>query len=156
LPEDLDQEFDPEASAALNGDLASAAEAEDEETATESLTNTIQEASVTTVSKAFSVTVLKFPSRATFFSRSFGKLCVNAATSGDITFVVKCVTSFSVSVVYLVYAGQAELARTCVASFTRIIVVEECGPAVVIIIQTFISITVRLLAPAQRVVVFGA
>ena len=95
------------------------------------------------------------PSKATQFSNSFAQLCINAAQTQDTTFVLKSVASFSLSLVFLVSTGQQEVAKTCASAFTSYIIsAGGCDQFVVVLIQSFIQITVSIASNTQ-VVLFG-
>jgi len=121
----------------------------------DALDSALSSANVVTVSKGFSRAVASNPSSASALSESFAQLCIRAAKSGDVTFVKKSVSSFSLSLVFLVINGNTSLARTCASSFTSFIVSSGgCSEFVVVIIQTFIHITVNLTTKTS-VTIFG-
>jgi hypothetical protein len=119
------------------------------------LSSAISSSNAVSVSKGFSVAVASNPSSATAFTNSFAQLCVNAANSGDVTFATKTVASFSLSIVFLVVTGNTAVAKTCASAFTSYIIsAGGCSEFVVVIIQTFIQITVSLTAKTT-VNIFG-
>lgn len=111
----------------------------------EALNSALSSATAVSVSKGFSTAVVSNPSAASAYTNSFAQLCINAANSGDVTYVTKTVSSFSLSIVFLVVTGNVAVARTCASAFTTYIIsAGGCSEFVVIIIQTFIQITVSL------------
>lgn len=120
----------------------------------QTLNSAIARSNAVSVAKGFSTAVVSHPAAAPTLSQSFAQVSIQAAQSGSTTTVVKSVTSFAVSIVFLVVNDQQELAQTCVQSFSSAIVsAGGCNEFVLLIIQTFISITVTVFA--KQVITFG-
>jgi hypothetical protein len=110
----------------------------------QALSSSLSSSNAVSVSKGFSLAVASEPSSAVSYTNSFAQLCINAANSGDVSYVTKTVASFSLSVSFLIVTGNVAVARTCANAFTSYVVSAGCSDFVVVIIQTFIQITVRL------------
>lgn len=121
----------------------------------QALSSAVASSSAVSVAKGFSSAVTSSSAKATAYSNSFAQLCINAAQSQDVTFVFKSVSSFSISLVFLVVTGQQAVAKTCAQAFTSYIInAGGCDQFVVVLIQSFIQITVSIASNTQ-VTLFG-
>ena len=117
----------------------------DPKSGSQALSSSLSSANAVSVSKGFSVAVANNPASATAFSNAFAQLCVTAAQSGNAAFATKSVASFSLSIVFLVVTGNVALAKTCASAFVSFVTTAGgCSDFVVVILQTFIQITVSL------------
>ena len=127
----------------------------DPKSGSQALNSALSSANAVSVSKGFSFACVNNPSSASAYTESFAQLCINAANSGNPVYATKTVASFSLSIVFLVVTGNVAVAKTCASAFTSYIIsAGGCSEFVVVIIQTFIQITVSL-TTRTSVTIFG-
>lgn len=117
----------------------------DPKSGAQALNQSIATSNAVSVAQGYAQAVATASAQATVITHSFAQLCINAVQTQNIAFSLKCVSSFSLSIIYLVVIGETTVARTCVTAFTSYIIQQGgCAQYVNIIIQSFIQIIISI------------
>ena len=148
-----DTAIDTSAAQSVASDVLS--NVDDPKAGASALSSAVSSSTATSVAKGFSSAVASTPSKAPQLSHGFAQLCINVAQSSNVVLLTKCVSSFSISIVFLVVTGEVAVAKTCVQEFTSFIISSGgCSEFVAVILQIFVQITVTLVSPTKTIL-FG-